>query len=149
MRLGQVRGTKFGTNVSSKMLLNATKYQAYSFYCFWVIKGKPTGSIKVPPTPIRVNFDETYIEEVGRRFWERIIDYAGCDDKSHLSEHAEKTADENVKIDHFEILSNGYKNNKFKRKLAKALHIKHEKPTMNVQKQSVLLKLLNWQGPES
>ena len=25
------------------MLLNAAKFQGYSFYCFWVIKGKPTG----------------------------------------------------------------------------------------------------------
>ena len=33
--------TKFGTNVSNKMLLNAAKYQGYSFYRFWVIKGKP------------------------------------------------------------------------------------------------------------
>ena len=25
------------------MLLNAAKCQGYTFYCFWVIKGKPTG----------------------------------------------------------------------------------------------------------
>ena len=42
-RLGQVRDTEFGTNVSNKMLLIASKCQGYSFYCFWVIKGKPTG----------------------------------------------------------------------------------------------------------
>ena len=42
-RLGQVRDTKFGMNVSNKMLLNAAKYQGYSFYRFWVFKGKPTG----------------------------------------------------------------------------------------------------------
>ena len=40
-RLGQVRDTKFSTNISNKMLLNATKCQVYSFYYFWVIKGKP------------------------------------------------------------------------------------------------------------
>ena len=33
-RLGQVRDTKFGTNVSNKMLLNASKCQNYSFYLF-------------------------------------------------------------------------------------------------------------------
>ena len=41
-----------------------------------------------------------------------------------------------MNIDHFEILSNGYKNHKFKKKkkkLAEALHIKHERPTLNVQ----------------
>ena len=47
-RLGQVRNIKFDTNVSNKMLLNAAKCQGYSFYCFWVIKGKPTGGIKFP-----------------------------------------------------------------------------------------------------
>ena len=50
-RLRQVRDTKFGTNASNKILLNAAKCQGYnSFYCFWVINGK------LPPSPqIRVN----------------------------------------------------------------------------------------------
>ena len=87
--------------------------------------------------------DETYIGEIGRRSSERIIEHSGLDDKSHLYEHAEKTGHKNVNIDHFEILSNGYKNNKFKRKLAEALHIKHERPTLNVQEQLVPLKLFN------
>ena len=42
-RLEQVRNTKFDTNISNKILLNATKSQGYGFYCFCVIKGKPTG----------------------------------------------------------------------------------------------------------
>ena len=42
--LGWVMDTKFGTNVSNKMLLNVAKLQGYSFYGFWVIKGKLTGS---------------------------------------------------------------------------------------------------------
>ena len=42
-RLTRVRNTKFGTNVSSKVLLNAAKSQGCSFHHFWVIKGKPTG----------------------------------------------------------------------------------------------------------
>ena len=33
-KLGRVRETKFGTNVSNKMLLNAAKYQDDSFYHF-------------------------------------------------------------------------------------------------------------------
>ena len=48
-RLGQVRDTEFGTDVSNEMLLNAAKYQGYIFYSFWVIKGKPTGG--KPPLP--------------------------------------------------------------------------------------------------
>ena len=31
------------TKVSNKMLVNAAKYQGYSFYRIWVIKGKPSG----------------------------------------------------------------------------------------------------------
>ena len=41
--LGHVNHTKFGTIVPNKILLNTAKYQGYSFYRFWVIKGKPTG----------------------------------------------------------------------------------------------------------
>ena len=44
-RLVQVRNTKFGTNVSNEMLLNAAKCQGYGFYCFWVIKRKPTKGV--------------------------------------------------------------------------------------------------------
>ena len=33
-RLGRVRNTRFGTNISNKMLLNASKCQGYSFYRF-------------------------------------------------------------------------------------------------------------------
>ena len=42
--LAQVRNTKFGTNFSNKMFLNAEKWlkKGYSFYRFWVITGKPT-----------------------------------------------------------------------------------------------------------
>ena len=43
-RLGQVRDTKLATNVCNKKLLNAAKCQGYSFYRFWVIKGKPVTS---------------------------------------------------------------------------------------------------------
>ena len=42
-RLGRIRDSTFGMNVSNKMLLNAAKCQAYSIYRFWVITGKPTG----------------------------------------------------------------------------------------------------------
>ena len=42
-RLRQIRDTKFGVNISSKTLLNATKCQYYCFYCVWAIKRKTTG----------------------------------------------------------------------------------------------------------
>ena len=51
-RLGQVMDTKLGMNVSNRILLNAAKFPGYSFYRFWVIKGKPTGGLKIStPTP--------------------------------------------------------------------------------------------------
>ena len=60
-RLGQVMDTKFGTNISNKILLNAAKFQGYSSYHSWVIKGKPTGGvggkITSPPNQIRVKYD--------------------------------------------------------------------------------------------
>ena len=37
-RLGRVMDTKFGTNVSNRMLLNTAKFQGYSFYHFWVTR---------------------------------------------------------------------------------------------------------------
>ena len=40
-RLGWVRVAKFGSNVSNEKLINAANCQVYSFYWFWVIKGKP------------------------------------------------------------------------------------------------------------
>ena len=41
--MGQIRDTKFGTNVSDEMLLNAAKYQGDIFYRLWLLKGKGTG----------------------------------------------------------------------------------------------------------
>ena len=43
MELGRVQDTKFGKDVSNKMLLNDAKCQDNSFYHFSVIKGKPAG----------------------------------------------------------------------------------------------------------
>ena len=56
-RLGWVSATNYGRNVcdNNKMLLNATRCQVYSFYRFWVSKGKPNmggrGKIKPPLRP--------------------------------------------------------------------------------------------------
>ena len=46
LRLGRVRDTKFGADVSNEMLLNTTKCQGYRFYRFWVIKGKRTKCVE-------------------------------------------------------------------------------------------------------
>ena len=57
-RLGQFRDTKFRQDASNKMLLNAAKCKAYSFYSFWVTKRKPKGGwrgeVELFPTQVRV-----------------------------------------------------------------------------------------------
>ena len=60
--LGQVKNTKYGTDVSNKMLLNDAKCQGYSFYHFWVIKRKPTrgGGSKISPLPPRLGLSSIY-----------------------------------------------------------------------------------------
>ena len=78
--------------------------------------------------------DTTYMGELERRFSQHIIVIIS---QTCMTRH------ENVNIDNFQILPIDYKNNKFKRKLAEALHIKHERPTQNVQEQSLLIKLFN------
>ena len=50
--------TKFGMNVSNRMLLNAAKFQGYSFYRFWVIKGNLGGKITHPPATPRLGLKD-------------------------------------------------------------------------------------------
>ena len=49
--LGWVEDTKVGTDVPNEILLHAAKYQGYTFYCFWILKGQPTGGegVRLPP----------------------------------------------------------------------------------------------------
>ena len=49
-RPGQVMDAKFAMNVFNKMLIIASKHHGYSFYCFWIIKRKPTGWGLPPPS---------------------------------------------------------------------------------------------------
>ena len=49
-----IRDTKFAINVSNENLLNAAKCYVYSFYHFWVIKGRPSGEQKHTSHQIRV-----------------------------------------------------------------------------------------------
>ena len=73
-RLARVRNTKFGTNVSSEMLLNTAKCQGYSFYRFWVIKGKRgREGGKITPSQIRVKM--TSFHNGGIKFWDNYTLY--------------------------------------------------------------------------
>ena len=63
-RLRRVRNTKFDTNVSNKILLNTAKCWGCSFYRFWIVKGKPTEGVKLPPNPPSTQIRVKYLESV-------------------------------------------------------------------------------------
>ena len=46
--------------------MNTSKFQGYSFYRLWVIKGKPTGGVKLPPPPPRL-----WLKEITIRPWKQ------------------------------------------------------------------------------
>ena len=56
--LGQVRDTKLGTSVSSKLLLNSAICQGYSFCHFWVIMGESY------PTPTPPRFGSNFFNNI-------------------------------------------------------------------------------------
>ena len=68
-KLGRVRNTKPGTNVSDKMLVNSAKCQSYSFYRFLSYLGKKMGGggggggggNYPPPTRLGLNFQSTRV----------------------------------------------------------------------------------------
>ena len=92
--------TKFRTNVSNRMGLNAWKFQYYSFYHFWVIKGKPTGGLKLPPPTLglmnkRDNRDNKT---------ERVIPLFGAILIKHLAQANQKMLVSFYQITYFKIL---------------------------------------------
>ena len=89
------------------------------------------------------NCKEDYVGEVARRLGERIIDHAGRDTKSHMFKHGITQQHKEVTKSDFEIIGNHFSNNWYKRKIAEALLIKEKRPSLNVQEQSIDLKLLN------
>ena len=80
-RLGQVGDTKFGANGSIKMLLNAAKYQCYSFYRLWVIKGKPL----TPPTPPYPKFGRSAIFNIATITFASLISNHNSGKKKRLN----------------------------------------------------------------
>ena len=99
-RLGQVMDTKFGTNVSNKMGLNARKFQYYSFYHFWAIKGKPTGGLKLPPPTLGLMNKR---DNRGNKT-ERVIPLFGAILIKHLAQANQKMLVSFYQITYFKIL---------------------------------------------
>jgi len=87
--------------------------------------------------------NKTYVGETGRCLNERVKDHVGRDTKSHYFKHSITTGHPSASIEDFDILSGGYRQNKFRRKLSEALFIKDIKPNLNVQEQSYQLKLFS------
>ena len=88
-------------------------------------------------------FQEDYIEEIGRRLHKWICDYNGKDSKSHMLKHSLENNHKQVSFENFCILGNGCTNSKIKRKISEALFIKELRLLLNIQEKSVPLLLYN------
>ena len=86
---------------------------------------------------------DDYIGESARRIIERVKGHTGRDTNSHVLKHSSKKEHAEVTREDFKIISSHFKNNRLKRAIAEALLIKQERPSSNVQDQSVEPKLLN------
>ena len=82
----------------------------------------------------------SYIGETARRIVVRAEDHTGKDKNSHIFQHSSSTKHPRAKEANFEVLAANYPNRR-KRKLAEAMFIRDEKPTLNVQKDSYKLVL--------
>ena len=87
--------------------------------------------------------NEDYVGECARRLYEHVKDYNGRDHLSHLVKNEGETGHLPVDTANFEVIGCGYRNNPRRRKPSEALLAKKLKPTLNIQKKSVSLKLFN------
>ena len=121
------QGTKLGTKFNVK---DKTKKEHHHDLTY---------SVKCPMK----NCLESYNGETGRRLIERVNEHSGKDVNSHIFKHSIAANHPTVMLDHFTVLSNGYRNRKFKRKVSESLFTKQNRPTLNRHGTSVLLKLFN------
>ena len=81
-----------------------------------------------------------YSGETRRRLIERSVDHCGKDKQSHLIRHDLNNNHKTVDLKVLKIIGSSYHNNRFKRKISEALHIKQYKPSLNTQEHSVQIK---------
>ena len=86
---------------------------------------------------------DDYIGESARHKIERVKDHSGRDTKSRVLKHSSEKEHVEVTQENFKIIGSTFKINRLKRKITEALLIKQKRPSLNVQDQSVELKLLN------
>ena len=89
------------------------------------------------------NCSDSYVGESAGHISERIIDHNGRNQNRHLFKHSCIKNHPNTSKTNFKIISSGFKNNYYRRKIAEALLIKQIKPSVIVQEQSYELKLSN------
>ena len=89
------------------------------------------------------NRSDDNIGESARRVIGRVKDHCGRDTKSYILKQSSEKEHVEVALEYFKIMGSHFKNNRLKRKIAEALLIKRERPSLNVQDQSVEPKLLN------
>ena len=83
---------------------------------------------------------DSYIGETARRRVLRTEEHAGKDKESWIFKHSSQSKHPKAKNENFEILATDYADRR-KRKIAEALFIRDEKPSLNKQKESYQLKL--------
>ena len=81
------------------------------------------------------NCMDDYIGESARHIIERVKDHGGRDTKSHVLKLSSEKEHVEVTKEDFKIISNHFKNNRLKRKIAEALLIKQKCPSLKVQDQ--------------
>ena len=89
------------------------------------------------------NCSDFYTGESARHIIERVKDHSGRDTKSRVLKHSSEKEHVEVTQEDFKIMGSTFKINRLKRKITEALLIKQKHPSLNVQDQSVELKLLN------
>ena len=89
--------------------------------------------------------NDNYIGDAKQQIFERVKNHNNRDFKSHLLKHALEKNHQHyyVSEEDFKIISNGFRGNNKKRKVAEALLIWKIKPTLNIQDQSVPLQLFS------
>ena len=82
---------------------------------------------------------ESYNGETGSRLIERVNEHSEKDINSHMFKYSMATNHPAVTLDYFTVLSSGYCNRKFKRKVSESLFIKQNRSTLNKHGSSVPL----------
>ena len=86
---------------------------------------------------------EDYTGETARRLSKRVVDHNGRDAQPYLVKLAIEKCHKYPKIEDFNVIGKGYRNNTFKQKVAESLLIKVVRPTLNTHEKSAPLKLFN------